>query len=520
MPAHTIVPKYRWLTVDNITMAMMLLFGINHTLKTIYHIDFGVKNLFLFISVILLFRTIYFCSIENQIKTIISVSFIGSEVTLFILPLVLLPKIIKSVLVNPQQFYKLKTPQLVILFYVAYSVLLIICNNIFDFSFFSIFFWFLISGAGLFIFIYYSQFEYSPSTTGSIFSHFKKIVLFQFVILILQALIHRQFIPRDDWTGSFENSLMLGFYLIMLLFFYILPPMLEHSKNFFRFILSFKNFVPLLGLCVIIFFNDSKVVILAFVVSLFFYLPVLILLKLKFHLFNISIVKTCFITLFMWLMIPVFYLSADYYVRTVSKESIDTILDKYTGTEKRKDFTNLKYIMYKRVYVDMFEKDKLKWFFGAGPGKLGSRTSNMLAYDIFYKEKGQFNLPSFIPPYSTQWVKENMADLWTSEVALTSRFRSTTLSFPFAGLVSIKGEMGIIGLFGFLIMLCPFFYYLLKYTSFSEQSEVRRWAMVLSIFWFSLPLHMIFDNIQEKPQIMLPMFLLTAVIIGQRNKSN
>ena len=79
--------------------------------------------------------------------------------------------------------------------------------------------------------------------------------------------------------------------------------------------------------------------------------------------------------------------------------------------------------------------------------------------------------------------------------------------------------MGIVGVIAFLFLVLTIVHYLaFRAGSSGIESEGRELALVLCVFWLSLPLLMVIDNVQEKPQIIYPMILLTAVILGLDSK--
>jgi hypothetical protein len=169
---------------------------------------------------------------------------------------------------------------------------------------------------------------------------------------------------------------------------------------------------------------------------------------------------------------------------------------------------------FKRVFVDM-QSDNITWLFGVGPGKLGSRASNTLSYDILYKD-GQ-KIPSFIGPHSSPWAKRIMSDLWTEGISRRMKGISSTLANPFTGIASIKGELGLVGLILFLFVMIVQSLNVLRSTQKFEKYQLQTWGIVLSICWLSIPLLMIIDNYMEKPQIMIPLFLLSCLLVNSKH---
>jgi hypothetical protein len=211
--------------------------------------------------------------------------------------------------------------------------------------------------------------------------------------------------------------------------------------------------------------------------------------------------------------------AANLYLHYIStkKTSVAATVDRYTikpDTSGEKYGINGKYIVYKHIYSDLYSDNLDKWFWGIGPGKFGSRTANMMGYDILYKEKGQFKLPEFIPPYSSYEEKKYMKGMWTKQKAEYVKYISSNLSIPVAGWITIKAELGIPGMIFFILLAFILSFYLIKRAGMLANVELRHWALVLGIFWIALLTMMLVDNIQEKPQMMYPMYILSAAVLG------
>lgn len=508
----------KWkVSYDTLIILLLFIGGICYTIESTFGFNTYFKPVFLLVSVALSINVIYFGSKATQIKTLIGLSFLGNEVFLMTIPLLLILKFF----INKEKFKTVTKTSVAVLFFFCYSVLLLIITNLTDFSFLTIVFWFISFGSLFPMFILCSSNRYNTSEALDIFSFFEKLILVQIPILVIQGAIHRDFHPGDSWPGSGGNSIITGFYFSMLLLLMFIRGLVKLDRRVSVWsVVSARNVVLLGILIVLMYFNDSKLIVLCFIVATVFYFLFLLLLRYLTRprpVFLLKIVASIALMFF-----------AGYLILGVSriyvKENLDsdkglTALSIYTSPELDKKGMNAKYILYKRVYVDLLKENPTAWFIGAGPGKLGSKASNMLAYDILYKTEDQARLPGFVPAYSSAITRSYMADLWTREIVETSKWRSTMLSMPFAGLVTIKAEYGVPGLLFFLFLMLTFSYFLIKKAFKMENWKLKDWAIVVSISWFALPLMMIFDNFQEKFYFMIPLLLSTAVLNSVKDET-
>jgi hypothetical protein len=496
-------------SIENAVLSLLILNGVVFTIQDVFGVNIQARFFFLAAALILAFIAIYFTGKTTQINVLLGLSFLGSEIFLFALPLVFLPKFVSFFFIKNVRLKKL---QLIVGAFLVYAVAMILVTSFNDFAFFNFLLWFLIFGAYLFFFIYYARFEYTPSDATIIFDFFYKLIILQLVVVFLQFPIHRDLHPGDSWTGTSGNSIVVGFFLFLLIIYKVVPRIVKPDKSDKLF--TKKNLQLFILISVVLYLNDSKMIILSFVIAVVLYILNVLLLRFLTHFRIGQFFKVAVAVVFLLIAYKGIVIMANVYgkIKYSASGGISTVLQQYFSQRLSETGTNAKFILYKRIYSDCFDDSPLVWFFGVGPGKFGSKASNIMAYDILYKDESQIRLPSFIPPYSNYWTRKYMSDLWTKEIALTSRFRSATLSFPFAGLITIKGEFGFIGLLLFIAVVYCFSYYLLVKALSAENPTFTKWGISLSIFWFALPIHMIFDNFQEKTYIMLPMLLTSAVL--------
>lgn len=501
---------------DSLIFFMLFCYSVNAALSDAFGFPNILKLPFLLCSIVVFIWSFYSKqSPIYQLKVIIGFCFLGIEQALFILPFIILPQIISST-----KKLSFQIPQLTLLLYLIYCLALIFVYTIIDVSFFTPILWYLIIGGQLILFLHYYRYQYDTQDIIKTLSFFKKLILFQLFCLATQSVLHLSFYPGDLWSGSFHDANKAGFFLSLLLLYYLVPPFLLKTQSLFK-RKSYKS-LTVFAIALAVILCDAKILTAITLMSSILY----IILSVFSQLFNrrsqTSTNKTI-LTVFLISLSSLFVLSLlNLYLNRISKGQINNIFEissAYTGSTLNETSaemvigTNTKAVLYHRVYSQWANDSQLTWFFGAGPGRFDSRTSNILAYDILYKDEGQFRLPSIIPPYSSYWVKKYMSDVWTKEISEASRWRSANLSFPFAGLIAIKAETGLIGLVLFHLFIFSCIYSLKKKLDTFDIPTIQNWIIVISIFWLSLPFQMLIDNIQEKPQIMLPMLLLTTILL-------
>lgn len=491
------------LNTDSVYLFVLFVFGIYSSLVYSDKIEPSLNNMFMLFQLICIVFAVYFKNKNFQLRAILAMSFIGLDYVLMILPFILLPKIIFG---NKKTNFKiLKSPNFVAMALLLYSFLLIIPSSIADFSLSSNLFWVLTFGNGFIVYLYYSKFKYDQSEIISIIRFFEKLIFIQLVLLPFQGIINLDFQPGDWARGTFQDAHKTGFYILLLFISLFTMPLFAKEiplKRLFR----FKNMIYIFFLIYVLLLTDAKIIYLCFFFAICLFFGFMLFGKLRGKIKSVSLSKVTVLAIISLGMISIVPSMVEAYNKTVFNRSHSIV--QYMEEQGKVSY---KMLFYKRVFVNMLEDNALAWVFGVGPGKLGSRASNTLAYDVLYKEDQK--IPAFIKPHSSPWVVKYMSDLWSEDIALKMRFTSSTLVSPFAGIASIKGELGIIGLLMFLILSFLFSHQLIIKANMIGSSHIRSWAFTLAIFWMAIPVLSIFDNFMEKPQIILPMFLLSVIIL-------
>ncbi len=493
--------------IDYFLLLFIALYSISQGLQIPYF-----QWVFCLIGFCIFFWVLYFKHVEMQLKVLLTLSFFDSEYFLFCLPLLILSKIILEQF-SGKHVFKVNQTTLMVVILFMYVLSISIVVNFIDFSLFSLCLGIVVFFIILCPLIYFSYFQYTEDLINRVFLFFKKIILLQAVIVIVQFLKYSNFAIGDWGKGTTGGTDKMGLLFLLSILPFIILPLIEKKKKLLS-LFSIKSLALGIIIVSIVYFLDIKAtffsIILGGIVFLFLVFLKIIINRVK----DVPFYKmylVVFFTLFFSIFIPFF---ANQYFSIVFKKNHYTLynqLGRYIGKNEK---TSQKFILYKHIYVDMFYDYPLVWTFGTGFGKLGGKASNSLAYDVLYKEHDAKKLPSFIPSYSSQWTKKYMTGLFTKDIADHIKWASSILSMPFAGMITLKAEFGLLGL---LFWVSIFFY--IAYRVFNKSRNfqymhLRGLGAVLSIYCIAFLFLMVFDNWQETPQFILPFILFVAVFLS------
>ncbi len=462
----------------------------------------NINNIYMVAIPFLILFAVFKLSVIDQIKVLLACSMIGIDY-----PLMLVPVLVYPFLILRRKYFKFKTPALLALIFLLYAFLVYFVVLLTTFNLLSFPFWLMSFGSGLLLFIYYAQFDFTKKDLSNIFGFFIKLIIVQFILVVLQFLRYGHFRLGDWGIGALNDAHKAGFYLLILLIYFLRPLWMKFLPYENRSI-SFKKvlkcslwtivLVPFIWLCAakalygILFFS---IIIFFIVLSIW----VIFRKKLAVNRDYKALIAGSLISIILLALFPTIFNFYGAHLQR-SKFTLKGAIEQYTSYED----LNQKYQLYERVFKDFYVNEGILIFsLGTGPGTFNSR-----AYDTLYKKDGA-RIPRFIPPYSSSYTKEYLADLYTEDIATSVGEQSSLLSIPFAGIASLKAELGIIGLVLFLLICCSSIYLLSKYLIFNKIEPLI--GFMLSVWWIFLPFAMVLDNFQEQPQIVFPLYLLTAV---------
>jgi len=444
-----------------------------------------------------------------QTKTFITLLFTASDYLIFFGSLVFIPLIIYQYILKPQ-VNKVEITVLMFLLYASFSCVIGMFQEV---SLLSYPFWIVTFATSLFIFLYYLKSEFSKEDKNNILSFFYKIIVLQLLIAPIQIyLLLGRFKHGDSGVGSVGDAHVLGYYFMLLLIYILVDVVVLKNKKLTVFSFLLMPFVFWVAYLV-----DAKMIYFLLVLAIPFYFLFFILLFqfLNKKMFSLKKIATTFLfSSLIGLSLPVL---VNYYLSQLPNAhglTISNVFETYLDVEY--GHHGYKAEVYKRTYTEMYSDFPYLWYvFGTGPGKFDSRASNVLAYDTLAKEGKKLTV---VPAFSSDMTKRYLTDLYTKEIKETAGSRSAILSYPFAGLVSIKAESGLFGLL-FYISICMYISLLLIYkVSLNQGNIYNKSCVVLSFMFFSFPFLLFIDNFQEQPHFSFVLFLLAGLLLAQEKK--
>jgi len=164
--------------------------------------------------------------------------------------------------------------------------------------------------------------------------------------------------------------------------------------------------------------------------------------------------------------------------------SLDNIERKYT-----EDVQNSKYELIQRS-VKLIKEHPMAFLVGRSPGTYGSRIASSRAGDVIAKK--EIKLPSFIPNRASSDYAWAMDGLYTETILVQSK--SGAMQNPFASMIGIVMEMGIIGGLLFFFILYSIFIFCNK---FIKETTSLIWKAYAITVMFAI-LYMIWGSIFEQ----------------------
>ncbi len=468
-------------------------FGLSFGLLTFAF--FGITSCWLFIKALLLKDTV------GKAKGILFIAFIGNDYYFFIYGLILLIYVFlmaKSIRITKINLF--------IGLFIFYAVCISVLNLISEFLFLNFLLSLILYSSFLLIPFIFSKNKTTQQDVLGVINFLESIIHLQILLIIVQSVFDFSFTHGDWGRGSLDSTDKSGFFIFLYLLVNSIVTALVNKKGLYKVV--FKKPLFIVFMCFLIVLLDAKLIYLSMLAGLIVLLVLIILFLNNFskHL-NLSSLLLFAVSIgILVLMLPSI---AKFYNSKILKEdqSIDENIVKYFNDPEYSQ----KYTLYDRTFSEMSKDYPIFSFFGVGMGKFGGKVSNAFAKDVLYKDPDNTIL-TYLPTVSSQWVKKYYNGLYTKEVYDTIKWRSANFSFPFAGLITIKVELGFVGLFLFLAMLFHMAMILLqKYFQINDM-HLKKWVMGIAIGFLTIPIFMLFDNYQEFPQIMIPAFLFVSLV--------
>ena len=416
----------------------------------------------------------------KSLKEIITALFMGAEVALFLISIVYLTS---SIAFRSKTFFLKRNAALLVL--TIYSFCVFILSSIHEFLPLNYALWLMIFLGGFTIYLYAQENHQQETSFNNLKFFLFALIAIQFLFLLIQGALVGSYSPGDWALGTFMDAHKLGF---VLMFFAIYLSFDFKESPSIQFALLIPVSLIFLYVC------DAKAVLLSGILSAAL---LIILSATNFSIGRRLINRTAAIYSLIILIIFTFIIA--------SFNSYEKVWEDFLDIYAYGTFTSSKYQMYGKVWGQMLHDSPFNWAVGVGPGEMASKASNMLSGDVLWKREG--GLASLLPSFSSSWTKTYMLGLFDHDVAAMIPHVSAVLAYPFAGFISIKAELGLIG----LILYSYVFYRVLTNSLTNKNTVLDKTLIFMGV---TLYISLLFDNYHEQ----IPIIGLYMLILGLNEK--
>jgi hypothetical protein len=449
------------------------------------HLTFLIMHSVLFITIIqvsLIFGALFFnLSSEKKVFYVLAALFLGAEVGLLLFTFSFL---LSCLLQRSRVSLDRKFGPVIILFF--YSLAIFFINSIFEFLPLNYILWIMVFFGPYAIYYFAIDLSLNFQQGHRVKIFMFSLVILQVILLVFQGWIAGSYSPGDWAIGTFLDAHKLGFILSFAMFYFGFKWVSDRKWSYLFYVCLIS---PFLYMC------DAKAVLLSAFLAV-------ILLSLM-SLVNAKIASIIFNRVF------AFYVAIALLLVLVTFPFTSTLLNTwadFSDTYLYGDYTSSKYQIYVKVWVDMFHDSPFHWLLGVGPGSLASKASNMLSADILWKPDG--GIANLLPVSSSSWTKDYMAGLFGYRVVDKIPYVSAVLVYPFSGFISIKAELGLLGLALYLYVN----FYMLKKGIYGRDSSLNKTLALSGVVIF---ISLLFDNYHEQ----LPIIGLFFLFLGLNTAS-
>jgi hypothetical protein len=394
--------------------------------------------------------------------------------------------VLKLIIIRKLSFYKCTKDLLILgLVFIIGAVISWAYNyNIGNVDFWSIFFWLINYSFPLWV-IFFISLRNTNLDFEKMFHLYEKILVLEFCIGIVQALLFKDF-AGDHIKGTCMDSHTLGLqYAIALIVLFIRILYLRKRNDAFYF------FIFLIGM--IMTGYTSNMVFLILVLLLIFFDKTEFFTKI-----SVKTVSLSFILL----------LSALFFLTMTKKHGLDYVL--YGINSLKTNLENIektpllgKIYSYKLAFKEITKEIDI--IFGLGPASYTSRAAQMRNPDVATR-KLFIDIPSYKNKIFEKYIIENF---YKGEYGL-KKYSWGTLASPMTSIISTWVELGIIGMFLFVLFFWRLFKVISRKIKLSIISKDIEFFLRLKAIKFILVFFIIdlfYLNYWEYPQMTIPVFV-------------
>ena len=426
-------------------------------------------------------RALFFdISAENRVANVICALFMGAEVGLFMFSSLYVLSCFRN---GARSILHKKSIAILVL--ATYSFCVFLINTLVEFLPVNYALWLMIFFGPYTMYYFALGINLSSPEAKRVKCFLIGLVALQILLLVVQGVFAGGFSPGDWAIGTFLDAHKLGFVFLFGIIYFAFQFL---SKRLVRDSIVFFIIAFFLYMC------DAKAILLSgFLAGIILSILSVLNAKVARNILNKLFAIYVLLTL---TLILISYPFSDTFSNAWGEFSDIYIYGTYSSS---------KYQMYGKVWVDMLYSDPFLWLFGVGPGELASKASNMLSADVLWKKEG--GLASLLPVSSSAWTRHYMDGLFGYEVIDRIPHVSAVLVYPFAGFISIKAELGLVGLVIFTYMN---FSLLIRGVTGADENLNK----TLVLFGFTLMVSLLFDNYHEQ----IPIAGLYLLLLGLNTK--
>jgi hypothetical protein len=400
--------------------------------------------------------------------------------------------VLKLIIIRKLSFYKGTKDLLILgLVFIIWAVISWAYNFfIGNVDFWSIFFWLITYSFPLWV-IFFISLRNTNLDFEKMFHLYKKILVLEFCIGIVQALLFKEF-AGDYIKGTCIDSHTLGLqYAIALIVLFIRILYSRKSNDAFYF------FIFLIG--IVMTGYTSNIVLLMLLFLLIFFSKTKFFIKISVRTFSkvFAVIVLSFVFLTVTNLLDYIVYGVDTWITNLKKGKETPLLWKVYSYE----------LAFKEI------PKEINIIFGLGPGSYTSRASQMRNPDVASR-KLFIDIPSYKNKIFKKYIIENFYNIDYGLKTLSWG----TLASPMTSITSTWVELGIIGMFLFMFFLWWLFEVINRKIKLSITTEDTEFFLRLKSVKFILLffiLDLFYLNYWEYPQMTIPVFVF--YILGIKN---
>jgi len=326
-----------------------------------------------------------------------------------------------------------------------------------------------------------------------IYSFYKRLVYLQSFLLIFSAIKAHEFIVGDVAVGTLGDANFVAFHICVVIIYQISKIVVLWKQKKINFKNNLKDVLEIIYFFVVLLIPEST----ANLGFLMIVLCILVLLE-----FIIGKVNLTRVVLVVTAMLLAFFLIS----QTMVYKRIEDAVKQLSETNVSKNSYLTKANTYYKLFSGEIYQD-VNSLVGSGPSTFTSRSSVMRMPEESFN-KFPIELPYF---------KSNVFEKYISPVYANWRLTKESpgnFASPQTTIISVAVELGLIGLFCFLLLFYKIFEKCKKKNFIPEEIHLKKFVFYFSIFYVLNLFHL---NFWEYPIITFTYIILTFLILTKKD---